>query len=376
MDRIDVNPVIHAPFDVTLSPGERLAALRIVDANANRAAEGLRVVEEYCRFGLNDRHLTERCKSMRHTLIEALLQLPAAELNASRFSLLDVGADIQLASEDDRDSLASVAAASWQRVEQALRSIEEYGKLLSPSLARNAKLLRYEGYVLAKACLTIADSQERLAGTKLYVLVDGGVTRTALQNRAAELVAAGVHAIQLRDKTLPDRELLVRASIVREQTRGTPTLFIMNDRPDLAMLAKADGLHIGQDELAVADVRRIVGPAMLIGVSTHDIDQARQAVVDGANYLGCGPTFPSGTKHFSQFPGLDFLREVAAEIALPAFAIGGITLENLPDVLATGVSRVAIGGAMASQAGARATADQWLAKLSSTEIVNAPGAKL
>jgi thiamine-phosphate pyrophosphorylase len=359
-----------------LSPGERSAALRIVDANANRAAEGLRVVEEYCRFGLNDRHLTERCKGMRHTLLEELLQLPAAELNASRFSLLDVGADIQLASEDHRDSLASVAAASWQRVEQALRSIEEYGKLLSPSLARKAKLLRYEGYVLAKACLTIADSQERLAKTRLYVLVDGGVTRTALQNRVSDLVAAGVHAIQLRDKKLPDRELLVRAGIVREQTRGTPTLFIMNDRPDLAMLAKADGVHIGQDELPVADVRRIVGPAMLVGVSTHDIDQARQAVVDGANYLGCGPTFPSGTKQFSQFPGLDFLREVAAEIALPAFAIGGITHENLPDVLATGFSRVAIGGALASQADARATAADWLAKLGSAEIVNAPGGKL
>ena len=127
-------------------------------------------------------------------------------------------------------------------------------------------------------------------------------------------------------------------------------IFILNDRPDLAVLARADGVHVGQEELSVHDVRQIVGPTMLIGVSTHTIEQARQAVLDGANYLGCGPTFPSGTKHFDHFPGLDFLRQVAAEISLPAFAIGGITRENLPQVLATGFTRVAVGGAIASSA--------------------------
>jgi len=118
-------------------------------------------------------------------------------------------------------------------------------------------------------------------------------------------------------------------------------------------------------------VRQIVGPAMLIGVSTHDIDQARQAVVDGANYLGCGPTFPSSTKQFERFPGLEFLREVAAEIALPAFAIGGITLDNLPDVLAAGFTRVAVAGALSSQTDASVAVAHWLSKLDRTAIVNA-----
>ena len=100
--------------------------------------------------------------------------------------------------------------------------------------------------------------------------------------------------------------------------------------------------------MTVHDARQIVGPEMLVGVSTHNLDQARQAVLDGASYLGCGPTFPSGTKHFENFPGLDFLRQVAAEVSLPAFAIGGIARENLPQVLATGFTRVAIGGAIAT----------------------------
>src|SRR4030095_8281467 len=87
-----------------------------------------------------------------------------------------------------------------------------------------------------------------------------------------------------------------------------------------------------------------------VGVSTHSIEQARQAVLGGANYLGCGPTFPSATKDFDRFPGLDFLRAVCAEISLPAFAIGGITLANLPDVLGAGFRRVAVGGASAEAA--------------------------
>jgi len=122
----------------------------------------------------------------------------------------------------------------------------------------------------------------------------------------------------------------------------------MNDRPDLAALSRADGVHVGQEELTVKDARSIVGPEALLGVSTHSIEQARQAVLEGANYLGVGPTFPSDTKQFEKFPGLPLLRQVAAEIRLPAFAIGGITAENLPEVLATGVTRVAVSGAIAA----------------------------
>jgi thiamine-phosphate pyrophosphorylase len=139
---------------------------------------------------------------------------------------------------------------------------------------------------------------------------------------------------------------------------------IMNDRPDLALLSRANGVHVGQDELVVRDVKRIVGGQMLIGVSTHTIEQARQAVQDGANYIGCGPTFPSSTKQFEHFPGLDFLRQVAAEIALPAFAIGGITTANLSLVLATGFKRIAVGGAIAAASDIGAEATRFLKALS------------
>jgi thiamine-phosphate pyrophosphorylase len=128
----------------------------------------------------------------------------------------------------------------------------------------------------------------------------------------------------------------------------SPPLLIINDRPDIALLARADGVHLGQEDMGVADARRIVGHKMLVGISTHTSEQVRQAAADGADYIGCGPTFPSETKQFEHFLGLEFLRRVAVEISLPAFAIGGITLENLPQVLATGFSRVAVAGSITS----------------------------
>jgi thiamine-phosphate pyrophosphorylase len=120
----------------------------------------------------------------------------------------------------------------------------------------------------------------------------------------------------------------------------------MNDRPDLAVLADADGVHVGQDELGVRDARRIVGPARLVGVSTHNLEQVEQAVLDGADYIGVGPVFPSGTKSFADFPGLDFVRKATAATRLPAFAIGGITENNVAAVRAAGAERIAVSGAL------------------------------
>jgi thiamine-phosphate pyrophosphorylase len=358
---------------VPLDPRERLAALRIIDANQNRLSEGLRVVEDYCRFGLDDGHLTERAKRLRHEATTALAVLDPSELAAARQTEADVGTSITTPQEQSRDSLAQIAAASWQRVQQALRVIEEHLKLISPPAAAQIESLRYQSYTLARACTITADSQARLAGARLYVLIDGGSSECAFAERVLDLIAAGVHVLQLRDKRLDDRTLLSRARLLRRildqpTTHHSPLtthcpLFILNDRPDLALLARADGVHIGQEELTVHDVRQIVGPNLLIGVSTHNIEQARQAVLDGANYLGCGPTFPSGTKHFDHFPGLDFLRQVAAEITLPAFAIGGITRENLPQVLATGFTCVAVGGAIGASADANEQARALIAHL-------------
>ena len=250
--------------------------------------------------------------------------------------------------ESRRADAAAVATAGFLRLEEALRTLEEFGKLIDAEMAARLEQLRYRAYTLHRAVDFTRRSGQRLAGVRLYVLVDGRASAEELKSLARSLVAAGVDAIQLRDKTLADRELLQRARLLREATAGGPTLLIVNDRADVARLARADGVHVGQEELSVKDARTIVGPDALVGVSTHSIEQARQAVLDGANYIGVGPVFPSETKQFAVFPGLDLLRAVAAEIRLPAFAIGGINSANIGEVMATGVDRVAVGSAVAA----------------------------
>lgn len=347
---------------------ERMAALRILDANANRAAEGLRVVEEYARFALDDPRLAEQLKALRHRLIITLQPRHSGQLLSARNTAGDVGCAISLPSEFQRASLANVVQANFQRVQQALRSIEEYGKTLDADLARAVEAIRYETYTLERQLVRTTPLAEQLRASRLYILVDGGTSEADFVAKVTPLITGGVDLIQLRDKKLDDRTLLARARTLRELTRGTNTLFFMNDRPDLAALTQADGVHVGQDELPVSEARKIVGPDLLIGVSTHTIEQARQAVADGADYLGCGPTFPSTTKSFNHFPGLDFIRQVAAEISLPAFAIGGITLENVEQVLATGVRRVAVSGAITKSDDADVATKRFMQSLSGNWI--------
>lgn len=323
-----------------------IATLRILDAAANRASEGLRVVEDYLRFALDDPYLTNLCKQLRHDLAECLRRVPSLELHAARDTQADVGTAVATEAESHRLDATAVVAASFKRVEQALRSLEEYGKVLDPQFGARFEQLRYRTYTLERAMDLTRASALRLGEARLYVLVDGRPSLDEFNSTVRSLVEAGVSVLQLRDKRLTDRELVGRARRLRELTRETQTLAIINDRPDIARLVDADGVHVGQDELSVKDARTIVGPGALVGVSTHSIEQARAAVLDGANYIGVGPTFRSTTKNFDSLSGLDLLRAIGAEIRLPAFAIGGITLGNLGDVLATGVTRVAVSAAI------------------------------
>jgi thiamine-phosphate pyrophosphorylase len=295
---------------------------------------------------LDDPFLTRQMKALRHDLGQAAAAIPAADRHAARDTVADVGTQIATDSEGRRDVAGDVCAASFKRAEQALRSLEEYGKLVDKQFAGRCEGIRYRLYTLEKAVDVGALSRERLGGVRLCVLVDDRDSADDFERLVRELVEAGVGMIQLRDKHLDDRELVTRARHLCELTRGTQMLAVINDRADVAAIVGADGVHLGQEDLSVKDARAIVGTRRLVGVSTHNLEQARAAVIGGANYLGAGPTFTSQTKAFDDFAGLDYLREVAAEIRLPTFAIGGITTDNLPEVLSTGISRVAVGAAV------------------------------
>jgi thiamine-phosphate pyrophosphorylase len=344
-----------------------LAVIRILDAALNRATEGLRVVEDYARFVLDDPFLTGLTKSLRHDLASAAMPILSAARHTARETQLDVGTAISTEQESQRPDAWAVCAASLKRTEQSLRSLEEYGKLVSADLADQCEGLRYRLYTLEKALDIGRISRDALDSVTLCVLIDGGKSPIEFETLVKSLVSAGVGMIQLRDKCLDDRDLIQRArrlvaltregdapaeprTTARPEPRPPKTLAIINDRPDIAVAAHADGVHVGQEDLSVKDARSIVGAEMLIGVSTHNIHQARAAVLGGANYLGAGPTFPSQTKSFDNFAGLQYLSEVAAEISLPTFAIGGIAANNLDRVMKTGTSRIAVSSAVTSAA--------------------------
>ena len=332
--------------------------LRILDAAANRAREGLRVLEDYVRFLLDDAHLSSRLKNWRHRLSHALRSIAPHQLLAARETEQDVGTQIRTLTEGKRESVSAVVQANFKRVEEAARTLEEFSKILSPDLGQQIGQLRYEIYTLEKAVLQTHFSRQRLSGRELYMLVTEALCHHGSGPAVREALQGGVGIVQLREKQLADRELVAQGRRVREWTREAGALFIMNDRPDLAVLTEADGVHVGQEELSVKDARRIVGPDKLVGVSTHTIEQARQAVLDGADYIGVGPVFTTSTKQFSRFAGLDFVRQVADEIRLPAYAIGGINLENISQVVAAGAQAVAISGALCGAAHPQDVAEQ------------------
>ena len=169
-----------------------------------------------------------------------------------------------------------------------------------------------------------------------------GSGRDHLEIARAALVG-GAEMIQLRDKTGSLRELLPQACAIRLLCRSHGALFIVNDRLDLALAAEADGAHVGQEDLPAAEARRLLGPNRILGVSTHNVDQALAARAVGADYIGFGPMFPTGTKETGYTPrGPSVLREVRSAVSLPILAIGGITLENVDVVITAGATAPAV----------------------------------
>lgn len=327
-------------------PSHELSLQRILDAEANRAGEGLRVVEDFVRFVLDDPFLTEQTKQLRHDWATTLASLNLSHRLLARDTELDVGTQLSTATERARTDAWDVAVANLQRVQQAFRSLEEYSKCWEHPACLELERLRYRSYTLEKLLGTAVRSLNRLGEAQLYVLVDGAGSIEEFSERLRSLIDARVDVIQLRDKELPDRDLLARARQLVSLARPARILTIINDRPDIARLCEADGVHVGQDELLVRDVRSVLGADRLVGVSIHDVAQARRAVSDGADYLGVGPTFPSRTKRFEQFPGLELVADIAGGFALPAFAIGGLDPTNVRQVVRAGMTRVAVGSSL------------------------------
>ena len=186
------------------------------------------------------------------------------------------------------------------------------------------------------------DFFKKISEVKLYVIISSNLAKKTILETLQDVIQGGADAIQLREKMMSDNEFFALAKEFKKITSGAKTIFIVNDRAEIAKKVDADGLHIGQSDISVRNARRIIGYNKILGVSTHTIAQARRAQREGADYIGVGPIFYTETKSHEPPVGLDYLKQVKKEITIPFVAIGAITLENLNEVLNAGGSRIAV----------------------------------
>ncbi|MGE5697643.1 MAG: thiamine phosphate synthase [Candidatus Sericytochromatia bacterium] len=218
--------------------------------------------------------------------------------------------------------------------------------------------------------------QARLADARLYLCTDARRERGDLAQFADAALVGGVDIIQLRDKGSPGeqrfgpleaRQELAALEILEDAARRHGALLAVNDRADIARAANADVLHLGQDDLPLA-VARDIAPRALIGRSTHDVEQAGNAVTEDVDYFCVGPCWPTPTKPGRPAPGLDLVRAVASmRTSKPWFAIGGIDIQRLPEVLGAGARRVVVVRAITAAEDPEEAATQLSAALAAVE---------
>jgi thiamine-phosphate pyrophosphorylase len=322
--------------------GQNEAIERLLDANLDRAREGLRVLEDWSRFVLRRSDLVVRLKDLRQRLGRS----HRLAYKLARHAATDVAAGFTHPAQQERQNPMAVVAANGARVQEALRVLEEFGRSVDPPLAQEAASIRYALYDLEADCLRGeapegSSRRRRLAQCSLYLITS---PTPDLEGVVEAALTAGVRLVQYRPKQDPatDLERLNQAWQLRNLCHRHGALFLINDRLDLALAAEADGVHLGQSDLPVAEARRLLGPERLIGRSTHAPEQLRQAVMEGCDYVGVGPVHSTPSKPGRSPVGLAYVATAAADCPIPWFAIGGIDASNVDAVRAAGAQRVAV----------------------------------
>jgi len=280
---------------------------RIMDVNLNRACEGLRVIEDGVRFILNDYSLTKRVKELRHCIIKAVKEFP--QINQTK---LIVSRDIK----------------------------RDVGVKIKEDIGEKFKQIRFRTYSLEKK---IRIKFKKRCDVALYIITDSHLIGENFEQKIKEVVFSGATVIQLREKNLPFAPFLKRAIKLRKIVPFKKTLFIINDRVDIAVASQADGVHLGQEDIPLKDARKIMGENKIIGISTHSLNEAIKAEKEGADYVAIGPIFPTSTKADVSLPrGTEIISQIKKAVNIPVVAIGGINEGNVEGVLRAGADGIAV----------------------------------
>ena len=333
--------------------------MRLLDANLNRAREGLRVLEDIGRFVLNDRALTAELRQLR---LQLVVGTPG---EVGLLSARDVEGDVGAGRPGGgREGLASLVLANARRAQEALRVLEEGASLegWDPSPFQKARLALYDLEKRLLGRLLRKDKTERVAG--LYIVLDRGFLKGRDEVEAARAaIKGGARLLQLRDRAGEKGPMLAVATKLRELCAREGVLFIINDHLDLALATGADGLHLGQKDLPLKEARRLLPIDSLLGLSCHSLEEAKWAEEAGADYIALGSIFPTTSKEKAVVIGVETLARARKAVSLPIVAIGGINQENVAQVLQAGARAVAVISAVLGPADIEAAARGLVARM-------------
>ncbi|MGB3296282.1 MAG: thiamine phosphate synthase [Phormidesmis sp.] len=323
------------------------ALLRILDANLDRAREGIRTIEEWCRFGLNDEASTATLKHLR----QSVARWHSSDIRLARDTPGDLGTTLTHPEEATRSSVVEILQVNFARSQEALRVLEEYGKLRSVEMAAAFKQMRYQLYTLDSQIvgpmlsalpveqIDLFQRHQQLMEARTY-LVTSPVPD--LLDVVESALKGGIAIVQYREKTADDEERLHIARQMKALCHRYGTLFIVNDRVDIAVAAEADGVHLGQHDLPIDVARAILGPDKIVGRSTTSPEELQRSLGEKADYIGVGPVHETPTKPGKAAAGNDYVRYAAQHATMPWFVIGGLNAENIGPTLAAGATRVAV----------------------------------
>ena len=317
--------------------------LRIIDANINRTGEGLRVLEEFARMTLDNAPLTQQLKELRHKLLHNTTHIQSELMNA-RDADIDVGSTMEVAGESKEKAPAEIVIANSRRVQESLRVLEELAK--APEVKLDSEVYRqsrFAIYTIEKELLGKLLRQDIINKIKgLYVIIDTAWLRgRTSEELTLKAIAGGAKTIQLRQKTGTKQDFLTTARSLKGICAAEGVPLIINDSLEIALACKADGVHLGQEDLPADSARSLMPIDMVLGVSVRSANEAQKALEDGADYVGAGAIFKTDTKDSSAL-GLAELKAIQQSVKLPVVAIGGINKDNIKSVFDAGACAAAV----------------------------------
>ena len=321
-----------------------LHIFQIIDANLDRAREGLRVIEDWARFGLGREDLVIKIKNHRQILGKNHLQI----YKASRNYIEDKCKGLAHVEQTSKKSPEKIISCNSARVQEALRVIEEFSRGTNPELSKIASDIRYEIYSLEIKLLNLSyrkSAYEIIKKNDLYTITD---SRQNLLKIIEDILIAGVKIIQHRFKEGKDKHNLKDAIEIKKLCKKYNALFIINDRVDIAIATNADGVHLGQDDMDIQTARTLLGNSKIIGISANNEIDISNAIEKGCDYIGIGPVFKTSTKKDKKPLGVEKIKSLTRDINIPWFAIGGINKIDIPLLKGNGIEKIAIVSALMS----------------------------